>query len=314
MDGLLTVEENLLSPPGWPGSADGPRGRRWPAAHRADRARDRAPDTPARRALRRLAPAARHRPGHSAPARSPHSRRADRRTRPGAPRAGVVAARGPAPRATAPPILFSTHYLAEAEPADRVVLLVERPGRGRRRACGAPGDGRATRSRRSRARAPSVWLGRSAGSAPRRIVRPDRARLPGRARRGSARRWSSWPARRPASSASRSARRRWRTSTSRETQRRRRRRMSSLERRVRHRGARPDAHHPADRPAAGWGGAAVHVAAAGGHRLQRHRPARGRPLLSGVRLPRHRGDGGAVRRRCSPPSRRSTTGSSACCG
>ena len=50
-----------------------------------------------------------------------------------------------------------------------------------------------------------------------------------------------------------------------------------------------------------------------GTRLQRHRPARGRAAVPGVRVSGNRGDGGAVRRRCSPPSGPCTTASSACC-
>ena len=77
-------------------------------------------------------------------------------------------------------ILFSTHYLAEAEPADRVVLLARGTGRGRRTrptGCGPPW---ARRWPRSRDRAPSGWPGRFAAWAPRDDP-PDRPRVPGRA-------------------------------------------------------------------------------------------------------------------------------------
>ena len=61
-------------------------------------------------------------------------------------------------------VLFSTHYLAEAEPADRVVLL----SRGRVVADGTPAALQSRRRRRGRrdrgARARSAWRGRSAAS------------------------------------------------------------------------------------------------------------------------------------------------------
>ena len=78
-------------------------------------------------------------------------------------------------------ILFSTHYLAEAEPADRVVLLAARAGRGRGRArprCGPPS---ARRWPRSRGRARSGWRGRFAAWAPRATMLRTEPRVPGRA-------------------------------------------------------------------------------------------------------------------------------------
>ena len=93
-------------------------------------------------------------------------------------------------------ILFSTHYLAEAEPSDRVVLL----SRGRVVADGTPAALRAT---------VGVEVAEIEGPGAERLVRAlrglgcgghqhaNRARLPRRPHRGSARRSSSWPAQRP---------------------------------------------------------------------------------------------------------------------
>ena len=112
--------------------------------------------------------------------------------------------------------------------------------------------------------------------------------------------WSSWRGRRRASCGSPCARQHWRMSTSHGRKAGKRRKPGwgneSSQRGLRHRSQRPHPHHPADQPLAGRGGPAVHVAAAGGDRIQRHCPTRRRPLVSGVRLSRDHRDGGAVRR------------------
>ena len=80
---------------------------------------------------------------------------------------GSGASRRASAASTATTILFSTHYLAEAEPADRVVLLARGPGGRGRHARGAPRRAWVTRSPRSRGRAPSGWRARCAAWAPR---------------------------------------------------------------------------------------------------------------------------------------------------
>ncbi len=288
VDGLLTVEENLRFAARLPGSA---AGWRAPAVADGDRAhRARRPRAPARAAaLRRLAPTDRHRPRHAAPARPPHPRRADRRPRPRAPRRDLGAARRRAPRPrNHDPVL---HPLPGGSRAGR-------PGR----AAGRTAGSWPTTPRR---RSGASWASEVAeieGPAPSDSARalrglgvgadgaPNRARIPGRHRGRPASRSSSWRAARRASSGSRCAPRRWRTSTSRAPRAApsgspRRTAPSPegaarerLERRPRHRRARPVAHDSAEEPAARRSGPAVHVAAAGRHRLQRHRPAGGRPV------------------------------------
>ena len=175
-----------------------------------------------------------------------------------------------------------------------------RAGRGGRRARARSAPSWARRSRRSRAPAPSAWRARCAGSAPPGSVLRTGRGYPRRASRASASRWSSWRRRRRASSASPCGRRRWRTCTSRAPRSRGRTaasRRERLERGLRHRRPRSGAYargRPADCSAA-WRGRSCGSLLVGTGYNAIARLESGLPYQAFV-FPGHRRDGGAVRR------------------
>ena len=286
------------SPRASPASAGGSRARPWRTRSSAPASAPRARQ-PARElsgGWRRLA---RHRPRHAAPARSAHPRRADRRARPRAPRRRSGPCSTPSAGPTGPPC--SSPPTTSRRPSRRIGSCCSPAAvswRTTRRPRSAPSWAR--RSRRSRVPAPSDWRARSADSGAARVVLSTGSRHP-RRHHGAARAGGGAGRRaRRGSSASPCGPRRWRTCTSPAPRVTRRRRAgagvsawSTVHGIVARDLARVD---PADQPAARRRGAPVHVAAAGGNRIQRHRPARERPSVSGVRLSGHRRDGGAVRR------------------
>ena len=115
------------------------------------------------RALGRVAAPGRRGPRHPSPARSPHPRRADRRSRPRASRRRLGPARRPAqdPRDHRA-LLHPLPRGGRAGGSGRAARPW--PGRGGRRAGRAAAPSWARRSRRSRVPAPIVWRARSAGS------------------------------------------------------------------------------------------------------------------------------------------------------
>ena len=289
MDGLLTVEENLLFAARLAGLGGrlGPRG--GGGRDRAGRARARARRQPARelsggwRRLLDIARATLHQPDllildEPTVGLDPEHRDAVWAL------LEVSAPRPTGPPCSSPPTISRRPSRPTGWccwPAGRVVAddapgalraelgdeIAEIEGAGRR----AAGAGH------PRARVPRAWCFGPGGAF-------------ASASRASASRWSSSRAAPRASSASPCDRRRWRMSTSPAPRGRPpptcRSRYERVERGSRHRRPRPGAQHPADQPAPRRRGAPVHVAAARGDRLQRDREAGQRAAVSGLRVSR----------------------------